>query len=107
MTGALTCAKYWRAVELFESSGHRVLESSSLLPLGESASPFIVERDGLISQRERRECIRVLSSVVAHAVGYEMIVGAYNTVLCPDASGRLYRVRLVWQTTALTTLFML
>ena len=27
-----------------------------------------------------RECIRVLPSLVAHAVGYEMVVGAHNTV---------------------------
>ena len=45
----------------------------------ESSSPFIVEGDGLTSQRER-ECIRVLPSLVAHAVGYEMVIGAHNTI---------------------------
>ena len=36
--------------------------------LGESASSFIDEEDGLTSERER-EC--ALPSLVAHAVGYE------------------------------------
>ena len=75
-----------------------MLESSSLSFLGEpeSSSPFIVEGDGLLQVREReRECIRVLSSLVAHVVGYETVVSAHNTVLCPDTCGRLYRVRLV------------
>ena len=47
--------------------------------LGESASPFIDEGDGLISERER---VRMLLSLVAHAGGYRMMVGAYNTVGC-------------------------
>ena len=46
---------------------------------GESVSSFIVEGDGLTSQR-KREWIRVLHSLVAHAVGYETVVGAHNTV---------------------------
>ena len=45
--------------------------------LGESASPFIDEGDGLTSERER---VRVLLSPVAHAGGYKMMVGAHNTV---------------------------
>ena len=44
--------------------------------LGESASPFIDEGDGLTSERES---VRMLS-LVAHAVGYKMIVGAHNTI---------------------------
>ena len=49
--------------------------------LGESASPFIGEEDGLTSlERKERECVRVLPSLVAHAIGYEMIIGAHNTV---------------------------
>ena len=48
---------------------------------GERASPFIVERDGLTSQREReRECIRVLPSLVTHAFGYRMAASTHNTV---------------------------
>ena len=54
--------------------------------MGESASPFINEGDGLTSERES---IRMLS-LVAHAVGYKMIVGAHNTVnvrcMCEVAS---------------------
>ena len=47
--------------------------------LGESASPFIDEGDGLTSERER---VRMLLSLVAHAGGYMMMVGAHNTVGC-------------------------
>ena len=42
--------------------------------MGESASPFIDEGDGLT-----RERVRMLS-LVAHAVGYKMIVDAHNTI---------------------------
>ena len=44
---------------------------------GGSASPFIDEGDGLISERER---VRMLLSLAAHADGYKMMVGAHNTV---------------------------
>ena len=47
--------------------------------LGESASPFIDEGDGLTSERGR---VRMLLSLVAHADGYRMMVGAHNTVGC-------------------------
>ena len=47
--------------------------------LGESASPFIDEGDGLTSERER---VRMLLSLVAHAGGYRTMVGAHNTVEC-------------------------
>jgi len=47
--------------------------------LGESTSPFINEGDGLTSERER---VRMLLSLVAHAGGYGMMVGAHNTVGC-------------------------
>ena len=47
--------------------------------MGESASPFIDEGDGLTGERER---VRVVLSVVAHAGGYKMMVGAHNTILC-------------------------
>ena len=47
--------------------------------LGESASPFIDEGDGLTSERER---VRMLLSLVAHASGYRIMVGAHNTVGC-------------------------
>ena len=47
--------------------------------LGESASPFIGEGDGLTSERER---VRMLLSLVTHADGYRTMVDAYNTVEC-------------------------
>ena len=47
--------------------------------LGESTSPFIDEGGGLTSERER---VRMLLSLVAHAGGYRMMVGAHNTVGC-------------------------
>ena len=45
--------------------------------MGESASPFIDEGDGLTSERER---VCMLLSFVAHTDGYRMMVGAHNTV---------------------------
>ena len=47
--------------------------------LGERASPFIDDGDGLTSERER---VRMLLSLVAHGGGYRMMVGAHNTVEC-------------------------
>ena len=47
--------------------------------LGESASPFIDEGDGLTSERER---VHMLLSLVAHTGGYRMMVGAHNTIEC-------------------------
>ena len=47
--------------------------------LGESTSPFIDEGDGLTSERER---VHMLLSLVAHAGGYRMMVGAHNIVGC-------------------------
>ena len=44
---------------------------------GGSASPFIDEGDGFTSKRER---VRLLLSLVAHAGGYKTIEGAHNTV---------------------------
>ena len=38
--------------------------------LGESASPFIGEGDGLTSERKR---VCVLPSLVAHAIGYKVV----------------------------------
>ena len=31
-------------------------------------------------REKERECVRMLHSLVAHAIGYETIVGAHNTV---------------------------
>ena len=46
--------------------------------MGESASPFIDEGDGLTRERER---VRMLLSLVAHAIGYKMMVGIRNTIV--------------------------
>ena len=45
--------------------------------LGERASPFIGEGDGLTSERER---VRMLLNLVVHASRYRMMVGSHNTV---------------------------
>ena len=47
----------------------------------------------------------MLLSLVAHTVGYKMIVGAHNTVYV-RRMGRFYRIHHVWQMTAPTTLLM-
>ena len=52
----------------------------TVLLLGESASPFIGEGDGLISLERERKRVCVLPSLVAHVVGYKTVVGAHNTV---------------------------
>ena len=44
---------------------------------GGSASPFIDKRDSFTSERVR---VRMLLGSVAHADGYKIMVGAYNTV---------------------------
>ena len=46
--------------------------------MGENASPFIDEGEDLTSERER---VCMLLSLVAHAVGYKMMVGAHNTIV--------------------------
>ena len=56
-----------------------LMNLNELSLLGESASPFIDEGDGLTSERER---VRMLLSLVAHAGGYRMMVGVHNTVEC-------------------------
>ena len=55
------------------------LSMKSTYLLEESASPFIDEGDGLTSEREG---VCMLLSLVAHAGGYRMMVGAHNTVGC-------------------------
>ena len=47
--------------------------------VGESASSFIDEGDGLTSERER---VRMLLNLAAHADGYRVRVSAHNTVGC-------------------------
>ena len=48
--------------------------------IGRAYTLFIDEGDGLTSARER-ERVRMLISLVAHAIGYKMMVGAHNTVV--------------------------
>ena len=55
--------------------------------LGENASPFIDEGDGLTSERER---VRMLLSLVAHAGGYKMM----------EAPTTLLDVRYTWEVTS-------
>ena len=45
--------------------------------VGGSTPPFIDEGDGFTSERER---VRMLLSLAAHAGGYNIMVGAYNTI---------------------------
>ena len=69
-------------MELFECSECLKLSRESQIdrPLvGESASPFIGEGDGLTREKERG-CARMILSLVTHAVGYKTVVGAHNTV---------------------------
>ena len=49
-------------------------EKKSLSFVGGSASPFIDKGDGFTSEG------RMLLSFVAHAGGYKIMVGAYNTI---------------------------
>ena len=63
--------------------------------LGESASLFIDEGDGLTSEMER---VRMLLSLVAHAGGYNDDGRRPQYSLMSDARRRLRRLLLVWQT---------
>ena len=60
-------------------SGMTCMNLNQLSFLGESASPFIDEGDGLTSEREG---VRMLLSLAVHAGGYRMMVCVHNTVGC-------------------------
>ena len=62
--------------------------------LGEGASPFIDEGDGLTSEKEG---VCLLLSLVAYAGGYRTMVGAHNTVWMSGECGRFHRLVQVWQ----------
>ena len=62
--------------------------------MGESASPFIDERDGLTGERER---VRMLLSLVADVDRYKMMVGTHNTVGCQMHVGCYVVLFPVWQ----------
>ena len=75
-------------------SGITLINLDQLSLLGESASPFIDKGDSFTSERERA---RMLLSLVAHAGGYRMMVGAHNTIGCQmHVEGYVIFVR-VWQ----------
>ena len=57
----------------------KLIDLNQLRCVGESASPFIDEGDGHTSERER---VHSMLSLVSHAGGYKMMVGAHNTVKC-------------------------
>ena len=79
---------------MYASELDRSNESESTYLLGESAPPFIDEGDGLTGERER---VRMLLSLVAHAGGYRMMVGAHNTIGCQmHVGGYVVFVR-VWR----------
>ena len=59
--------------------------------LGESASPFIDEGDGLTGEREG---ICLLLCLVAHDGGYRMMVDTHNTIGCQMQMGG--SIVLVW-----------
>ena len=71
MLSVRTCARGLNLVVLL-----LCVESTDPLLLGESVSPFIDEGNGLTSESES---VRMLS-LIAHAVGYKMILGAHNIV---------------------------
>ena len=50
---------------------------NELILLGESASPFIAEGDGLTSERER---VRMFLSLATYDDGYRTTVDAHNTI---------------------------
>ena len=76
---ACACGSNLTVLWLCTSELDRSNESVSPSMLGESASPFIDEGDGITSERER---VCMLLSLAAHAGGYKMIVGVHNTVEC-------------------------
>ena len=57
--------------------GITLINLDQLSLLGESASPFIDEGDGLTSKRER---VRMLLSLATHVGRYKMMAGAHNTI---------------------------
>ena len=93
------------------------LEEVDLLLLEGTHPLFIDKGDGFIGERER---VRMFLSLVAHAGGYRMMVGAHSTVgcrmhvggcvvlfeygrcwyllycLCPEVCEGSYHVHLVW-----------
>ena len=78
-----------------------LIDLNQLSCVGESASLFIDEGDGLTSERER---VRMLSKSCCPRRRVQVMVGAHNTILVSDACGRLRRLLQVWQTSMPATL---
>ena len=96
-------------MELFECSEYlklsRERESrNDRPPLGESASPFIGEGDGLTSLERKREKVYVCFLVLLPTLSGTRRSLVPTTLFMSDACGRLYRVRLVWQMSVPTIL---
>ena len=70
----------------------------SVFFVGGSAPPFIDEGDDFTSERVR---VHMLLGSIAHADGYKIMVGAYNTVgrhcRVSDVRGRLRCLLRKWQ----------
>ena len=108
---------------MLKSSGYSFFRRARLL-FRRELIPFYSRRRWPYKSEKERECIRVLPSLVAHAVRYETVVGAHNTVyvqmhvagstvlawygkrrrlqyfLCSDTPGRLHSAHLVWPDSA-------
>ena len=94
-------------MELFECSDCLELarESLNVCPLlGEIASPFIGEGDGLISLDRKRENIYVCFLVLLPTLSGTRRSSVPTILFMSDACGRLYHVRLVWQMSTSTIL---
>ena len=74
-----------------------LIDLNQLSCVGESASPFIDEGDGLTTERER---VHMLLSLVAHAGGYRRMVGPHNTIGCWWSVGGYVILFRVWQMSA-------
>ena len=76
--------------ELVNLIGACCLQEGLSLFVGGGASPFIDKGDGFTSERVR---VRMVPGSIAHADGYKIMVGAYNTIghrcRVPYACGRL------------------
>ena len=70
-------------MELFECSDclEPARESLNDRPCWRRVRPLLYVKGMALQVREKEgECVHVLPSLVAHAIGYEMIVGTHNTV---------------------------
>ena len=78
MLSVRACARGLNLVVLLLCTSELDRSESTYL-LEESVSPFIDEGDGFTSKRDG---VRSLLSLAAHADGYKTMVGTHNTVEC-------------------------